>query len=430
MNGRLIAIAGLGLGLGIIGAALFHGSASVRRVTGPLPNDVYVWQRVWTEPLHQALEQHATPFSELVVLAAEVVGSGRSARVVRVPVDYAFLSQVNRPVGLALRVGQLSGPDITADDRARALGDLAASLIQEALTNHVRVAELQIDFDCATAKLEGYGIWVKEVRRQIAPVPVIITALPAWLKHPAFKRLVQAVDGFVLQVHSLERPRGHDAPFNLCRPEVARHAVEQAARLGKPFRVALPTYGYRLAFDAKGRWAGLSAEGSPRDWPADHVIREVRADPNSMARLVREWTANRPATLRGVIWYRLPVEGDTLNWTWPTLAAVMAGEIPQSSLRSATRRPQAGLVEVDLINDGQAAGTSPVSVILHWRQARLVAADGLQGIDVVDQGADTIQFRARRDLARMQPGERRFIGWLRLNSETEVTSEVRIDNHD
>ncbi len=206
--------------------------------------------------------------------------------------------------------------------------------------------------------------------------------------------------------------------------------MERAARLGKPFRVALPTYGYRLAFNAQGRWAGLSAEDNSRNWPADHRIREVRSDPKLMADLVREWTANRPQTLCGVIWYRLPVEGDTLNWTWPTLAAVMAGDTPQPSLRSNTRRPQAGLVEVDLVNDGQADATGQVSVILRWNQARLVAADGLQGVDAVEQGSDAIQFRTRRQFDRIGPGERRFIGWLRLNPETEVTSEVRFDNHD
>src|SRR5512140_3147575 len=119
MNGRLIAIAGVGLAL--IGAALHFQPASVRRTTGPMSNDVYVWQRAWTESVHQAVAQHAGPFSELVVLAAEVVGSGRSARVIRVPVDYAFLRQANRPVGLALRVGPLFGSNNPVADRGRAL---------------------------------------------------------------------------------------------------------------------------------------------------------------------------------------------------------------------------------------------------------------------------------------------------------------------
>jgi hypothetical protein len=178
MKGCLI---GIGvLGLGIVGAVLLDRPAPVRRATGPLPNDVYVWQRAWTGPVQEAIEQHAGAFSELVVLSAEVVGGGRSARVVRVPVDYAALRQANRPVGLALRISQFPGPFVASDERTRGLCRLAVELIQEATTNQVRVVELQIDFDCATSKLEGYGVWVKAIRQEIAPMPVVITVLPAW----------------------------------------------------------------------------------------------------------------------------------------------------------------------------------------------------------------------------------------------------------
>ena len=32
--------------------------------------------------------------------------------------------------------------------------------------------------------------------------------------------------------------------------------------------------------------------------------------------------------MRELLWYRVPVSRDSLNWSWPTLAAVMAGRAP------------------------------------------------------------------------------------------------------
>lgn len=82
----------------------------------------------------------------------------------------------------------------------------------------------------------------------------MITALPAWLNQPAFKRLISAVDDYVLQVHSLERPNSPEAAFTICDPAAARRAVERAAQFAVPFRVALPTYGYAIAYDRQGHF--------------------------------------------------------------------------------------------------------------------------------------------------------------------------------
>src|SRR4029077_10218524 len=125
-------------------------------------------------------------------------------------------------------------------------------------------------------------------------------------------------------VHSLERPRSLNSPFTLCDPAAARRAVERAADFGIPFRVALPTYGYRIAFDAAGRFVGLSAEGPARSWPTGVQEREVRADPIQLAQLTQFWTTNHPPAMRGLIWYRLLITNDILNWRWPTLSAIVA----------------------------------------------------------------------------------------------------------
>lgn len=396
---------------------------AVPRAAGPLPQDAYVWQRAWTPEVERAVTEHAGDFGLLVALQAEVTWRASGPEVVRVPLGFAALRGMGRPVGVALRLGPYGGPFAAGDPRTAWLADLAGALVAEAATNGLRVAELQIDFDCAAGKLDGYRVWVEAIRARVNPVPVVITALPSWLGRAACGRLVTAADGWVLQVHSLERPRDIAAPVFLCDPGAARRAVERAARLGRPFRVALPTYGYTVGFDGQGRLVGLAAEGSLRAWPEGVRLRELRADPAALAGLVRDWTADRPAALRGLIWYRLPVPGDRLNWSWPTLAAVMAGREPGGRLRAEVRRPQPGLVEIDLVNDGNADHSGPAGVTVRWSGAQWLAGDAVGGFVLADEGPGRVGFRST-GAVRLQPGARRVLGWLRWDGDVEVHAEL------
>jgi hypothetical protein len=302
-------------------------------------------------------------------------------------------------------------------------------LVAEANAAGLTPCELQIDFDCAASKLGGYCHWLDAIRHKSAPVSVCITALPDWLNQKAFRRLAATADGYVLQVHSLERPAGPDAPYAICDPPSTLRAVERASQIGVPFRVALPTYGYLVAFAPDGHVIGLSAEGPEKSWPEGTLMREVRSDPSAIADLVRAWTTSPPKALRGIIWYRLPISLDTLNWRWPTLEAVMAGRSPRESLRVETSRPEAGLTEVSLVNDGEADLSSRPVIEVRWRGARLVASDGLRGFEVLDPGPNTLRLRARTNLnlnpSRLPPGERQNIGWLRLDREAEVQLEIK-----
>ena len=136
---------------------------------------------------------------------------------------------------------------------------------------------MHLDFDAATRQLDGYRRWLEALREAIAPTPLVLTALPTWLNSPAFVRLAQTADGYVLQVHSWAAPKTPDQPFTLCDPEQAKRAITKAARLNQPFQVALPTYGYRAWFDGQSRLLGLSAEGPRLAAAGNTQVREVRA---------------------------------------------------------------------------------------------------------------------------------------------------------
>lgn len=391
-----------------------------------LPQGVYVWQRTWTPPVQSALRQHAGAFSNVVALAVEVSWEKNRPKIVRVPVDFDLLRSLKTPVGLAMRIGAYPGPFAPDDDTARLLTTLAAELAAQAAAGRVALSELQLDFDCAESKLAGYRVWIEAMRRRVGPeVALTFTALPAWLKRAEFAPLAKAGDGFVLQVHSVERPRSFDAPFTLCDPAVARASVTLANATGVPFRVALPTYGYVLAFSPEGKFIGLSAEGPAKNWPADAKLREVRSDAPALAELVQTWATNRPTNMRGVIWYRLPVGGDTLNWRWPTLAALVESRQPKPALHATARRVEPGLVEVVLTNTGELDLSSALSIRANWSGARLVAGDAVREFSLVDTSPESARFQTKAQQCRMSPGDERVIGWLRLSQDVEVQIELQ-----
>lgn len=399
----------------------------------PLPREVYVWQRTHHPAVASALRAHAAEFATVVVLAAEVSGGqptpstpARAPQITRVSLDWSALAVAPR-LGLALRLNAHSGPFARDDTTTRALVSLARELLAEAAAHHLRIAELHIDFDAATAKLPGYREWLLALRTAVAPVPLTFTALPTWLNSPDFPALARTADHYVLQVHSVDRPSRADTPATLCDPVAARAAIERAARLGVPFRVALPTYGYTLAFDrATGRFAALSAEGPAPVWRDDpaYLVRELSAEPSALAALVRSLHADRPAALTGVIWYRLPVDGDRLNWSWPTLAAVAAGRTPAPHLVVESHSTDSGLAEISLVNRGDGDFAGPVRVAASWRDAHRLGADALGHFAITAETARSLRLTA--PALRLAAGQRRPAGWLRLSPPDSTAAHVHV----
>ena len=154
----------------------------------PLGQEVYVWQRVWRLPVRQAVVEYGGAFSNIIVLAAEISWNHNQAQTTRVPIDFGALASIERPVGLALRIGPYAGPFTTNDSFARTICSVASALVAEAASNNIGLSELQLDFDCSESKLEGYCIWVEMFRKRIAPIPLTITALPSWLKQAALSK--------------------------------------------------------------------------------------------------------------------------------------------------------------------------------------------------------------------------------------------------
>ncbi len=383
----------------------------------PLPQRVYIWQRVWSPALCRSLRAHAGEFATLDVLAAELSFAGAAPAASYAAPDWALLRELGVPVALVVRVGPCRstwGPD-TAE--ARLVLAAGARVLAQARAGGVEPVELQLDYDSATSRLREYGGLLRQVRTALAPPRLAITTLPTWLGSADFGALVAGTDTYVLQVHGLDRPDAPDRPYVLCDPGRAARWIRQAAALGRPFRVALPAYGYRVAVDLTGQFRGLQAEGRAKAWPLGTTKRAVWADPPQIARLVGELLAHPPAACESLCWFRFPCEDDRLAWRWPTLAEVMNGREPRADLVMHTCPGEDGALDIVLENRGtnQAA---PVPFRVNWRGAKLVAAEGAGGWRCERDGEGRIVLTppAGDAAGPVFPGDSVRVGWLRLDA--------------
>ena len=387
------------------------------RATSPMRHEAYVWQRSWNAAVTNAIHTHASHFASIVPLAAEIAWKEGNPQTTFVAINFELLKSSGKRIGLALRIGPYPGPFQSTGQPLDQIADVAASLLATASDHGLPVSELHLDFDCADSQLDGYRLWVTTLRTRLSQTPVILTALPSWLNERAFGKLAAAADGFILQVHSLERPGHQTGEAELCDPVRTRAWVEQASRWNQPFRVALPTYSYLAAFGPDREFLGASAEGPMRIWPANATLREIRTDPIAMKNLVHDWDISRPARLEGIIWYRLPVETDVLNWSWPTLEAVMQARTPTSHWELVHRWKNPGLAEFILTNDGEVDIPIQPSARVRWQNARLVAGDGWNGYDLAETGANEAELKRNKSVPGrpLRPGESRSIGWIRFS---------------
>ncbi|MCP4806787.1 MAG: DUF3142 domain-containing protein [Proteobacteria bacterium] len=321
------------------------------RGSGPLPQDAYVWQRIWTPQVTSAVAEH--DFRALSVLAAER-SWGPDA------VAWIELGQLAAGTTLVLRV---EAPP--RDPSAELLADVARLRAEH--PGH----PIQVDMDVPTSQLADYARWIE-------PLDVSVTTLPTWLGDPAYGDLVQAAEHTVLQVHWLDP----DQPDHLLDPRAAQH-VEAAAKHGR-FTVALPAYGY------------------PR----------LMADPAAVAPLIAAWTADRPENLESVIWFRLPVAGDTGTWHDATLDAVRAGRTPIAD-QELELLERDGVWTIILHNRGEASLPLPT----------LTLSDPLRFGDALGSYAwsppDT--FTPHADTPPLAPGDQLTVGWVRSPTLPEVS---------
>ncbi len=398
-------------------------SGSVLSAAG-FTDEAYVWQRQFGPEVIAAMRQFSPSLQGYCVLAAEVSWTQAQMTIARVALDYAALRQIGTPVGLAVRVGSSAGAFGADDPDEKKLLKLVADLLGESRSHGLEPRELQIDFDCPESKLSRYREGLRALRSAVGPTKLVFTALPAWLKHEEFSDLARSADGFILQVHSLEKPANFAQDVALCDPVRALAWIRQAEKVGVPFRVALPTHGYVMGFGPSGNYLGVGAEGPRPVWPKETRTRLVRADPVSLVQLVRTLGREPLTSCTGVIWFRLPVPNDRLAWSAPTFAAVLRHENPVVRLAAEVSWPEPGLAEITLVNSGETTEPLPAGLSLRLPAAeKILTGDGLGGFRLEVREGE-VQGIARATHvpadAMIAPGRRMKIAWLRFAHDVSL----------
>lgn len=373
----------------------------------PLPHDVYIWQRVWTPGVGAAVSTASGFVSGWRVLGAELDREGiwRVARP-----DHAILAATGKPVVMVVRIeGQLARWD--GDRLRRAILAMADDWRREGLT----IAAIEVDHDCATARLPAYAEFLRLLHAEMPrDMRLSLTALPTWLGSPALDGILAEADEAVLQVHSVSDPRGGLFDARKARAWMA----EFGDRMIRPWRVALPAYGSRVAWDTHGRIAAIESERPTL--VGGTASSELIASPEDVAEFLAELDRDRPAHLTGVTWFRLPTDGDARAWSLPTLRAVAGGQPLRPRLTATARAGDAaGLYDVVLANEGTTDAALPEHVGLG---SRCAAADGINGY-TVERRADGLALR-RLSTGLLRPSGHRTVGWARCG---EAAPALRMD---
>jgi hypothetical protein len=199
-------------------------SHSDLKISGPLPQRGYIWQREWTPAVIESLGEAARRMDGVILLGAEISFVGNKPQVAKASIDWKAVKREADHCSVALRVAPFAGPSFRGDDApARLIVDLTKQLLDEARAHDVKLEEFQFDFDCAQKNLGSYRAWVRTLRGIVHPTRFVVTVLPAWLDNSEFLPLVREADGYVLQVHSVPISSGDLAV--LCDTRSARQWV-------------------------------------------------------------------------------------------------------------------------------------------------------------------------------------------------------------
>ncbi|HEY1890126.1 MAG TPA: DUF3142 domain-containing protein [Steroidobacteraceae bacterium] len=394
---RFIAIAAL------TATALVAGCGSTSKQ--PFDQEAYIWQRTWTPAVSQAVRDVPPPISAWRVLIAQAGPAGWR----RFAPDIPALESGHRPLIAVIRIdGQRRIPDAQL-----LVSDILASF--QAFPHGVW-GELEIDYDCPTHGLAGYVRLLSDLRSRLPPdIGLSVTALPTWITSDRLRELLSIANESVLQVHSVIDP--HRGLFD---PALAKAWIKAYARVSpRPFYVALPDYGSRVEFDDRARLVDVISEDEVSG--PERAGEELQPAPATVASFLSALRANHPSSVRGVAWFRLPIDGDQRIWGTETWRRVVSGQALMPHLVTTVLKDNYGAYQLRLSNDGNADAPMPRGIAV---PVSCLEADGEDLYDVQQRADETVwRLSAERWLTA---GHSVRVGWIRCPFKAEG---VRLENY-
>ena len=383
--------------------------------SAPLPHEAFVWQRAWTPEVSTAVRESV--MRRLHVLAAELRLQDGKPVITSVTPDWSALRAFPGEVGAVIRIHASVGSTGWDAPACGAVAALVEEVREKFADGEVPLTEIQLDYDCPEKRLGDYARMLRTLKKG-RPDLLKITALPSWLSREPVRELLELSPGYVLQLHSLHLPRG-DQLTSLINVDEARKAIVRAAEIGVPFRVALPTYSCVVEFAQDGRVKEVHGEDLPSGLGlAGENLAVLDSDAYALADLVATWQARSPSLMQSIIWYRLPVSSDRLNWPAEVLAKVVRGGNLKRGWTVKLEPAADGQHEVILCQEGDAPDDLPREIAI----SNTEAADGVRGYIVQGQPPESIILRLEQPtrFGRVRPGEHIVIGWARFVGTPEA----------
>lgn len=365
----------------------------ISTATAPLDQQVYIWQRQWTAHHGTALQRSHSTFSHLRILAAQ---AHPTEGWINAKLDMQRLRQDQRPIIAVIRLdGQLT--QLNHADLRQQIRQLLQTLQQQSLN----LVGLEIDHDCASAKLAGYVEFLRQLRQELPDgLSLSITALPAWLEQPALAELRQLTDHSVLQVHAVN-PISQGLFDTAQAATWIRRYQRQAQR---PFYVALPAYG-----------AGVTASGAVESevpLPEAGARQEYRVDPRAVVDLMQQMQQRPPPHLKGWVWFRLPLSTDQRAWSWHTLQAVITQQPLRAHLQVQVHASTQGLYDLRLVNLGELPAVLPTQIQLLGQHCSVADVKATYQSHQQPDGLH-LQLNSQLQNKTLAAGHSQPLGWVR-----------------
>ena len=276
-------------------------------------------------------------------------------------------------------------------------------------------SELQIDLDCPESKLKSYGEFLKSLKRGLPDTCMLsFTALPCHLKNRDFGDLAKFADYYVLQVHGLEVPKKLSDDVEILNIKTAKIAINNAEKIKRPYLLALPTYAYQLNFDRKTKkFLFLNAEKIP---PKNKKIitKIIFPDFKDLLCLIRKQRKAELSSCKGIIWFRLPVEGDRYNLDMETLQTLQSGKIPKKQITAQWEENENGTLKLIIKNRGILdTGEVTISILLKNNNG---VYDLFKGFSVSKNSSSVGVLPNSIHSKIPPPGKATPVGWFRANN--------------
>lgn len=397
-----------------------------------LTHDAYIWQRVWTSALADAVQEATPAIKQWRVLAAQ---ASSDTQLKHFEPQWVVLAQSKRPVVLVVRIdGQLQNFDQQA--MLEQIGRLYTYWRDRCAEYGITIIGVEIDYDCATRRLSAYAEFLQHLRAHLftlsqnKAVQISITALPDWLNAQELDAVLASVDYSVLQIHSVLEP----AQGGLFNSRAAQKWVlaynQRCVKKNKPFLMALPNYGSRVNWDRNGRIATVISE-APLNGGIDikGYSQELSADPQEIfAFLLTALNYQTLPQLKGVAWFRLPTVQDERVWAIPTWLSVIRAETLKSDVQAfLIASPQDdAFYRVILQNKGSADVVQPAHISLPsvCSYADSVRANGYS-LQQQTESHSNNRFFQREDQGLLRAGQSKEIGWARCEAGINLRLQLQ-----